>query len=99
MYTYEQPSLFSGTRGIALIAVLGASLLAFMAAIGATAIDPTVRGSRDVATLLDVSPIGIVPIIRNAEFSRRQTWRLATALAGIAIGVPVLYFLTRILSS
>jgi polysaccharide biosynthesis transport protein len=85
--------------GIALIAVLGASLLAFMAAIGATAIDPTVRGSRDVATLLDVSPIGIVPIIRNAEFSRRQTWRLATALAGIAIGVPVLYFLTRILSS
>jgi polysaccharide biosynthesis transport protein len=83
---------------IALVGVISATLLALMAAIGATVIDPTVRGSRDLATLLNVSPVGIIPVIRNAEFLRRHTWRVVTALAGIIVGVPALYFLTEILT-
>jgi polysaccharide biosynthesis transport protein len=83
--------------GIALIGLFGAALLALMAAIGATSVDPTVRGSRDILELLKVSPIGIVPVIRNAAFHRRRMRQLTLALAGVGIAVPTLVLLTRII--
>ena len=67
-----------------------------MGAIGVTALDPTVRGSRDVALLLETSPIGMVPVIRNAAFHRRRMRQLAAAFAAVAIGVPTLYFAAHI---
>jgi polysaccharide biosynthesis transport protein len=79
--------------GIALIGLIGATLLAFMAALGASALDSSVRGRRDLVALLNVAPIGIVPVIRNAEFARRQRRRLAAWTATTLIGVPALYLL------
>jgi polysaccharide biosynthesis transport protein len=81
--------------GIALIGVIGATFLAFMVVLGAIALDSTVRGSHDVLALLDLPPIAIVPVIRNAEFAVRRRRQL-TAWAAIAvIAVPALYFLIR----
>lgn len=81
--------------GIALIGLIGATFLALMAALGAAALDPTVRGSRDVATILEMTPIAVVPRIRNAEFIRRRRQRLTALAATTLIAVPALYLLIR----
>ncbi len=79
--------------GIALIGVIGATLLAFMAALGVSAVDSSVRGRRDLVALLNVTPIGIVPVIRNAAFARRRRRRLAVLVATSAIAIPAAYLL------
>jgi len=81
--------------GIALIGLIGATFLAFMAALGATALDSTVRGSRDVVALLNTTPIGIVPVIHNAEFARRRGRRMAALVATTIVAIPALYLLIR----
>ena len=81
--------------GIALIGLIGATFLAFMAALGATALDSTVRGSRDVLALLNTTPIGIVPVIHNAEFARRRGRRMAAWVTTTIVAIPVLYLLIR----
>jgi uncharacterized protein involved in exopolysaccharide biosynthesis len=84
--------------GIAIIGVMGASILALMAALGATALDSTVRGTRDVQTILATSPIGIIPYIRNAEFYRRRGRQITALAASVLLAVPVCYFLVRLLA-
>jgi uncharacterized protein involved in exopolysaccharide biosynthesis len=84
--------------GIAIIGVMGASILALMAALGATALDSTVRGTRDVQTILATSPIGIVPYIRNAAFHRRRARQITALAASVLLAVPVCYFLVRLLA-
>jgi polysaccharide biosynthesis transport protein len=81
--------------GIALIGLIGASFLALMVALAATGLDSTVRGSGDVAALLNLKPITIVPVIRNAAFAQRYRRRVATLTAAAVIAVPVLYLLVR----
>ena len=54
--------------GIAVIGVIAATFLALMVALGVSALDSSVRGSRDLVALLDLTPIAVVPLIRNAEF-------------------------------
>jgi polysaccharide biosynthesis transport protein len=84
--------------GIAVIGLIGGTLLALMAALGATAIDSTVRGTRDLHTLLAMSPIGIVPYIRNAEFHRRRGRQIMALAASVLLAVPACYFLVRMLA-
>jgi polysaccharide biosynthesis transport protein len=81
--------------GIAVIGVIGASFLALMAALGAISVDSTVRGSRDVVALLNVTPLAVVPQIHNAAFMQRQRRRLTALAATTLIAVPALYILIR----
>jgi succinoglycan biosynthesis transport protein ExoP len=84
--------------GIAIIGLMGATVFALMAALGATALDSTVRGTGDVHTILAMSPIGIVPYIRNAEFHRRRGRQIAALAASVLLAVPACYFLIRLLA-
>jgi len=81
--------------GIALMALIGATFLALLAALAATALDSSVRGIHDVAMILDMTPIAVVPLIRNAEYIRRRRQRLTALAATTVIAVPLLYFLIR----
>jgi capsular polysaccharide biosynthesis protein len=81
--------------GIALIGLIGATFLAFMATLAAMAMDGTVRGSHDVAALLDIPPIAVVPIIHNAQFIRRRRRQLTALAATTLVAVPAVYFLIR----
>jgi succinoglycan biosynthesis transport protein ExoP len=80
---------------IALIGLIGATFLALMAALGASALDSSVRGSHDLATILKLAPIAVVPVIRNAESMRRRRQRLIALAATTLFAVPALYFLIR----
>jgi polysaccharide biosynthesis transport protein len=81
--------------GIAVIGIIGASFLALVAALAAISFDSTVRGSRDVVTLLNVTPIAVVPQIHNAAFVTRQRRRLTALAATTLIAIPALYLLIR----
>jgi polysaccharide biosynthesis transport protein len=80
---------------IALIGLVGATFLALMAALAASALDSSVRGSHDLATILKLAPIAVVPVIRNAESMRRRRQRLMTLAATTLFAVPALYLLIR----
>jgi succinoglycan biosynthesis transport protein ExoP len=81
--------------GIALIGLIGATFLAFMIALAAMALDSTVRGTHDVVALLNLSPIAVVPRIRNKEFARRRRQQLMALAATMIVAVPALYLLIR----
>jgi uncharacterized protein involved in exopolysaccharide biosynthesis len=81
--------------GIALIGLIGATFLAFMIALAAMALDSTVRGTHDVVALLNLSPIAVVPRIRNKEFARRRRRQLVALAAMMLVAVPALYILIR----
>ena len=72
---------------ILLIGLVAAVILALSATIAAEALDPKVRGARDVRDLLAVSPLVAIPTIRNSRSKRKGAWRFvaagATAVAGI----------------
>jgi succinoglycan biosynthesis transport protein ExoP len=78
---------------IGLIGLVGATFLALMVALAAVSLDPTVRGSHDVMTLLDVTPIAIVPQIRNSAFLQRKRRRLTALAATTMVAIPALYLL------
>jgi hypothetical protein len=42
-----------------------------------------------------MTPIAVVPVIRNAEFARRRRRQLTALAAATAAVVPVLYLLIR----
>jgi succinoglycan biosynthesis transport protein ExoP len=79
--------------GIAVIGVITATFLAFMAALGVSALDSSVRGSRDLVALLALTPIAVVPLIRNAEAVQRRRRRLTALAATTLVAVPLLYLL------
>ena len=81
--------------GIALIGLIGGTFLAFMIALAAMALDSTVRGTHDVVALLNLSPIAVVPRIRNKEFDRRRRQQLVALAATMIVAVPALYLLIR----
>jgi uncharacterized protein involved in exopolysaccharide biosynthesis len=83
---------------IAVIGLIGGMLLALMATLGAIAFDSTVRGAGDVHTLLGTSPLGFVPVIRNAAFYRRRGLQMTAVAASVILGLPVCYFLIRTLA-
>ncbi|HVF18498.1 MAG TPA: GNVR domain-containing protein, partial [Steroidobacteraceae bacterium] len=72
---------------ILLIGVVLAGVLALTITIGVEAMDPTIRGSRDVREILAVAPLVSVPLITNsftAGLHRKRMLRFGTfALAGV----------------
>ena len=67
---------------------LGGGILAEM-------VDPTVRGSRDIRSLMDMPPLAVVPRLENErdKSQRRRRWGLAGA-AGAAVCVAIIYLQT-----
>jgi len=80
---------------ILLIGLVAAVVLALSATVGAEALDPKVRGARDVRELLGVSPLVAVPTIRNSRTRRRNAWRFAAASASGVIGVWIVFTVVK----
>ncbi|MBC8024591.1 MAG: hypothetical protein H7Y89_01240 [Steroidobacteraceae bacterium] len=76
---------------ILLIGLVAALAIALTVTVGAEALDPKVRGARDIRDLLNVSPLVAVPTIRNSRSRRRNAWRLAAASASGVAGVWILF--------
>ncbi len=80
---------------ILLIGLVAAVVLALTVTVAAEALDPKVRGARDVRELLSVSPLVAIPAIRNSRSRRRNAWRLTTASASGVIGVWIVFTIIK----
>lgn len=76
---------------ILFVGLVAAVLLALGITVLVEALDPKVRGARDVRDLLAVSPLVAIPTIRNSRSRRRSAWRFAMATAGGVVGVWVAF--------
>ncbi|HEU4779365.1 MAG TPA: GNVR domain-containing protein [Steroidobacteraceae bacterium] len=76
---------------ILLIGLVAAVVLGLTGTVAAEALDPKVRGARDIRELLSVSPLVAIPAIRNSRSRRRNAWRFVTASASGVIGVWVVF--------
>jgi uncharacterized protein involved in exopolysaccharide biosynthesis len=76
---------------ILLIGLVASVVLGLTVTVAAEALDPKVRGARDIRELLNVSPLVAIPAIRNSRSRRRGAWRLATATAGGMAGVWIAF--------
>jgi len=80
---------------ILLIGLVASVVLALTMTVAAEALDPKVRGARDVRELLSVSPLVAIPDIRNSRSRRRNAWRLMTASASGVIGVWIVFTIIK----
>jgi len=80
---------------ILLIGLIAAVVLALSATVAAEALDPKVRGARDVRELLAVSPLVAIPTIRNSRSRRKGAWRFAAAGAFAVVGIWVAFTAIR----
>lgn len=76
---------------ILFIGLVAAVVLGLTVTVAAEALDPKVRGARDIRELLQVSPLVAIPAIRNSRSRRRSAWRFATAAASGVIGVWIAF--------
>jgi succinoglycan biosynthesis transport protein ExoP len=76
---------------ILLIGLVAAVVLGLTMTVAAEALDPKVRGARDIRELLSVSPLVAIPAIRNSRSRRRSAWRFVTATASGVIGVWIAF--------
>jgi uncharacterized protein involved in exopolysaccharide biosynthesis len=76
---------------ILLIGLVAAVVIGLTVTVAAEAVDPKVRGARDIRDLLQVSPLVAIPAIRNSRARRRRAWRLVTATASGVVGVWVAF--------
>jgi polysaccharide biosynthesis transport protein len=83
---------------IAMLGAIGALVLAFIAAMAAEAMDGSVRGSRDVFAALAALPLASIPEIRNNAFRQRRMGQLTAFASGTLIGIPLIYFLIRVVA-
>ena len=70
---------------IAAIGLMLAMLLSVTAVVVAESVDQTVRGSRDVRRVLDLSPLGVIPEIQDAVAVRRARWRMAALMTCVVL--------------
>jgi len=76
---------------ILFVGLVASVLLGLGITVVAEAMDPKVRGARDVRDLLAVSPLVAIPTIRNSRSKRKSAWRFAMATAGALVGVWVAF--------
>ncbi len=76
---------------ILLIGLIAALVLALTVTVAAEAIDPKVRGARDIRDLLEVSPLVAIPAIRNSRSRRRNAWRFAVTSIGGVMGIWIVF--------
>ncbi|HEY0341685.1 MAG TPA: hypothetical protein VGC34_12820, partial [Steroidobacteraceae bacterium] len=80
---------------IAAIGVMLAILLSLTAVVVAESVDQTIRGSRDVRRVLDLSPLGVIPEIQDAVTTRRARWRMATLAACVVVASTAIVMTVR----
>jgi len=76
---------------ILLIGFVAAFVLGLTATVATEALDPKVRGARDVRELLSVAPLVAIPEIRNSRSRRRNAWRLMTASVSAVAGIWIVF--------
>jgi succinoglycan biosynthesis transport protein ExoP len=76
---------------ILLIGLVASVVLGLTVTVAAEALDPKVRGARDIRELLNVSPLVAIPAIRNSRSRRQGMWRFVTATAGGIAGVWIAF--------
>jgi polysaccharide biosynthesis transport protein len=80
---------------IAGIGLMLAILLSLSAVVVAESMDQTVRGSRDVRRVLELSPLGVIPEITDVGAMRRQRWRMATLTACVVVASTAIVMTVR----
>ena len=81
---------------IAAIGLMLAILLSLTAVVVAESVDQTVRGSRDVRRVLDLSPLGVIPEIQDAVAARRARWRMATLTTCVVLASTAIVMTVRV---
>lgn len=76
---------------ILFIGLVASIVVALTITVATEALDPKVRGARDIRELLSVSPLVAIPDIRNSRSRRRRAWRFVTAAASGVIGVWIAF--------
>ena len=82
---------------IVIIGVILAGILAVLAGIASEAFDPTVRSSRDVQTVLGLSPLAIIPEIQNSVATARRYKQLRAFAASVIVGIPAVWLAVHFL--
>lgn len=81
---------------IVLAGLFGGAILGLMCAVGAEIMDGTVRGSRDVRTILTIAPLAVIPEIQNSLYRRRRARQLVTFASCVLIAVPIMFIFIRV---
>jgi succinoglycan biosynthesis transport protein ExoP len=76
---------------ILMIGLVASVVLGLTITVAAEALDPKVRGARDIRELLNVSPLVAIPAIRNSRSRRRSAWRFMTATASGVVGIWIAF--------
>jgi uncharacterized protein involved in exopolysaccharide biosynthesis len=82
---------------IVILGCIAGVVIGLFAAVAAELMDSSVRGSKDIGSLLGVTPLAVVPSISNSRMriKSRREWSLIAA--GAVIGLPLAFFLVRLL--
>src|SRR6185437_13931342 len=80
---------------IAVVGLMLAILLALTAVVIAESIDQSVRGSRDIRRVLALSPLGVIPEIRDAATARRYRFQVAMLTVCVFVGTAVVLMTAR----
>ena len=83
---------------IAAIGIILALILSLTAVVFTEGMDQTVRGSRDVRRVLEVSPLAVIPQILDASSARRQRFKVAMLAGCTVIGSVAVVMTLRSLS-
>ena len=80
---------------IAIVGLMLAILLSLTAVVIAESVDQSVRGSRDIRRVLAVSPLGVIPEIRDAATARRYRMQVAMLTVCVFVGTAVVLMTAR----
>jgi succinoglycan biosynthesis transport protein ExoP len=81
---------------IALLGLIASIFVGFMGVTIAEAVDPSVRGARDIRLALNELPLSAIPKIRNAASTRLRSRQATVAGISLIVAVPVLFVLVRL---
>ncbi|HEY2035789.1 MAG TPA: GNVR domain-containing protein [Steroidobacteraceae bacterium] len=80
---------------IAVVGLMLAVLLALTAVVIAESLDQSVRGSRDIRRVLALSPLGVIPEIRDAATARRDRLQVVMLTLCVFVGTAVVLLAAR----
>lgn len=80
---------------IAAVGLMLAILLGLTAVVIAESVDQSVRGSRDIRRVLAVSPLGVIPEIRDSATARRYRMQIATLTMCVVAAAAVVLVAAR----
>jgi polysaccharide biosynthesis transport protein len=81
---------------IGLLGLIASIVVGFMGLTLAEAVDPSVRGARDIRLALHEVPLSIIPKIHNAASARLRSRQAAMIVVSLLVVVPALFVLVRL---